>query len=477
MELTELSATRLAAVMRAREASPVEVVEAYLRRIERLNPRLNAVVTLAPDAIERAREAETAIMRGDEALALCGVPITVKDTIETAGLRTTGGSLLQPEHIPAEDALAVSRLRAAGAIILGKTNVPEMAIPYECDNPVFGRTNNPHDLSRTSGGSSGGEAAGISACLSPAGLGSDLSGSIRVPAHFCGIVGLKPSQGRTPVAGHYPRASGPLSLGAAIGPMARHVEDLSLLLKALTGLRTYESVNTSSEMWPGVEIRDLQGLRVGTCAFEDDDALTDETRRAIDSALRALGEAGLQVVQESPKGLESAARLWPSLFGYASTIQLREAYAGREDDAGAAVRAVLAAAEKAQRHTFDEFAKGWAERDELRSHVINWMKTTPLLVAPVGAAPAFEHGTRRLRVGERELSVFQAFKYSRAFNVLGLPCVAVPAGHSLEGLPIGVQIIGRPFEEELVLAAAAIIEAALGGWVRPPLYSSRANPL
>ena len=167
-ELTNLSAGKLAALMRGREVSPVEVVEAYLRRIERLNPGLGAVVTLAPDALELAREAESAIMRGDEVGILHGVPVTVKDTIETKGLKTTSGSPLRAEHVPGEDAPAVARLKAAGAIILGKTNVPEMAIPYECDNPIFGRTNNPHDATRTSGGSSGGCAAAISACLSPA---------------------------------------------------------------------------------------------------------------------------------------------------------------------------------------------------------------------------------------------------------------------------------------------------------------------
>jgi amidase len=472
MELTKLSATRLAMMIRAREVSPVEVVEAHLSRIERLNPALNAVVTLAPDALDRAREAEAEIMRGVETGALHGVPITVKDTIETAGLRTTGGSLLRAEHVPTEDALAVFRLKAAGAIILGKTNVPEMAIPYECDNPIFGRTNNPHERSRTSGGSSGGEAAAISACLSPAGLGSDLSGSIRVPAHFCGIVGLKPSAGRTPTDGHYPRASWPLSHGAVVGPMARRVEDLSLLLKTLSGLRTYESVNAASETWPGVTPHDLRGLHVASCAFTEDDVLTEETHVAISSAMLALGEAELKVVEEGPSGLERAASLWPMLFGYASSVQLRDAYAGREAFAGAAVRAVLAALEKAPRHPLDEFAEGWDERDELRSRLVEWMETTPLLVAPVGAAPAFEHGARRLKIGGSELSVFQAFKYSRAFNVLGLPCVSVPAGRSREGTPIGVQVIGRPFEEERVLAAATIIEEALGGWAQPPDIST-----
>ena len=183
-ELTTKSATELAALIRARTVSPVEVVEAHLRRIERINPQLNAIVTLAPDALDRARAAESALATGAEIGPLHGVPLTVKDTIETQGLRTSSGSRLLANNIPERDATVVARLKAAGAIILGKTNTPEMAAYYESDNPVFNRTNNPYDLSRTSGGSSGGEAAAIAACLSPAGIGSDLAGSIRLPAHF-----------------------------------------------------------------------------------------------------------------------------------------------------------------------------------------------------------------------------------------------------------------------------------------------------
>src|SRR5437763_8005127 len=239
-ELIKLSATKLAAMIRAREVSPVEVVEAHLRQIERLNPKLNAIVTLAQHSLERAREAEAAIMRGDELKPLHGVPFTVKDTIETERLLTTSGSRLRSSHVPDRDAPAVARLKKAGAILLGKTNVPEMAIPYECDNPVFGRTNNPHDLTKTSGGSSGGEAAAISACLSPIGLGSDLSGSIRVPAHFCGIIGLKPTTERVSCAGHFPPTVGSLTFGAVIGPMARYIEDLSLLLNVLTNANAAE---------------------------------------------------------------------------------------------------------------------------------------------------------------------------------------------------------------------------------------------
>lgn len=464
-----MSAKKLAALIRARGVSPMEVVETYLRRTEEMNPQLNAVVTLAPDVIERAREAEDSIMRGGEVGILHGIPLTVKDTIETRDLKTTSGSLLRAKYLPADDAPAVARLKAAGAIILGKTNVPEMAIPYECDNAIFGRTNNPHDMSKTSGGSSGGEAAAISACLSPAGLGSDLSGSIRVPAHFCGIVGLKPTVGRVPSDGHFPPATGPLSLGAVVGPMARYIEDLSLLLNVLTEFNGVESVSSTVEKPSlGNALTDIRGWRVASYLNENSGAVTEETWQAMHAAMRALNEAGFIIEDVEPPGLGQASALWTALFSRASMIQLHDAYAGEGEKAGAVVRTVLASADKSSSPSFEEFAAAWAERDALRFALVKWMTRTPLIIAPVGACPAFEHGARRVKVGDEEMSIFRAFDYSRAANVLGLPSVAVPAGRSREGLPIGVQIIGRPFEEKAVLAAASVIEATLGGWVQPP---------
>jgi Asp-tRNA(Asn)/Glu-tRNA(Gln) amidotransferase A subunit family amidase len=466
-ELTKLSATKLAALIRGRAVSPVEVVGAYLRRIEQLNPRLNAIVTLSPDALERAREAEAAIMRGGDVGMLHGVPITIKDTIETKGLKTTSGSVLRAQHVPDKDAPAVARLKNAGVILLGKTNVPEMAIPYECDNPVFGRTNNPHDLRLTSGGSSGGEAAAISACLSPAGLGSDLSGSIRVPAHFCGIVGLKPTTGRVPLAGHYPPAVGPFALGAVVGPMARHVEDLSLLLSVLTELNETKSVSAPEEKTQDGRRKDMRGWRVALYLDEGRAPVTNETQQAIHAAAHALTEAGLMIVEEKPPGLEGALDFWPALFSRASTIQLRGIYQGQETKAGGVVRSVLASADNAPQPSLDEFINAWSERDILSAELVQWMNTTPLIIAPVGAAPAFEHGARRVEVEGQAISIFRAFNYSRICNVIGLPSVSIPAGRTREGLPIGVQIIGRPFAESTVLAAASIIEESLGGWVQP----------
>src|SRR6266540_2866110 len=190
-DIVAKSAKSLVELMKARKLSPVEVMEGYLRRAEQLNPRLNAMVTFAPDALAKAKAAELDLARNRSTRLLHGLPITIKDTIETAGLRSTSGSFVRAEFVPQVDAPAVARLRAAGAIILGKTNAAEMAMDYTADNPVFGRTNNPHELSRSPGGSSGGEAVAIATCMSACGLGSDLAGSIRIPAHFCGILVLR----------------------------------------------------------------------------------------------------------------------------------------------------------------------------------------------------------------------------------------------------------------------------------------------
>lgn len=460
-QLTGLSATELALLIKAKRVSPREVVEAYLRRIELLNPLLNALVTISSDLLDQAKEAESVLGRGQATGPLHGVPITIKDTIETAGTRTTSGSQIRANYIPREDAVAVARLKAAGAIILGKTNTPEMAVPYETDNPIFGRTNNPHDLERTPGGSSGGEAAAIAVCLSPAGLGSDLSGSIRVPAHFCGIVGLKPTSGRIPMDGHFPPSTGPLAFGACIGPMARRVEDLSLLFDVLSG--------EQSPTNPPPPQLNLRGRRV---SWYDDDRVspvTSETKHAVQAAAGALELAGLEVIAERPPGVERAARLWIDLFSSVSAEEMRQVYSGREAEAGPLVRRILSVAANAESQAREKQEGVIRERNNLRQTLIKWMETTSLILAPVGAGPAFAHGARRLEIAGESISVFRAFSYSQAFNVFDLPSVVVPAGRSREGLPIGVQIIGRPLEERAVLAAASIVEAELGGWQPPPL--------
>ncbi|HAF14079.1 MAG TPA: amidase [Blastocatellia bacterium] len=467
-DLCVTSITRLAELIRNREVSPVEILQAYLDRIELHNPKLKAIVTIASDAVEKAREAEAAVMRGEELGALHGVPVTIKDTIETAGLRTTSGSAMRAGFIPKHDARAVARLKSAGAIILGKTNAAEMAMDYTADNPVFGRTNNPYDASLTPGGSSGGEAAAIASGMSAAGLGSDLAGSIRMPSHFCGIAGLKPTVGRVPAEGQFPPATGPYSLGAVLGPMARRVSDLGLLFDVLA---TEEATAT------GPLPRFLDGrslIRGSGVAWYTDDGVcpvTEETHRAVKTVAGALADAGCVIQQTRPPGIDRGHDLWLKLFSRASVVQLRQVYAGHEDEGGDFVRWRLATADDIPAATLDDYIEFWLERDRLRATLVEWMKDVPLIVAPVGATPAYQHDTHKLTIAERTVSTFRAFSYSQTFNVYDLPVVVVPAVRSSEGLPIGVQIVGPPFREDIVLAAAAVVEEALGGW-QPPAIST-----
>ncbi|HUS12208.1 MAG TPA: amidase [Pyrinomonadaceae bacterium] len=467
-DLATKSTMQLAELVRSREASPVEIVQAHLDRIAKINPQLNAIVTLAPNVMDKAKEAEAAVMRGDALGPLHGVPLTIKDTIETAGLRTTSGSLMRSEFVPTRDAQSVARLKAAGALILGKTNAAEMAMDYTADNPVFGRTNNPHNPLFTPGGSSGGEAAAIATCMSPGGIGSDLAGSIRIPAHFCGVAGLKPTVGRIPGDGQFPPSTGPYSLGAVIGPMARSVSDLQLLFNVLA--RINDTVPSSEEIANVLVSRraSLRGLRV---AFYTDDAVspvTEETRQAVETAAQALSEAGLISEAVRPPSVERGHELWLKLFSRASVVQLRNVYDGHEEKGGDFVRWRLATADDTPPPSLDDYINSWSERDRLRANLLDWMTDTPLIIAPVGATPAYKHETLKVTVNEQTLGVFRAFSYAQTFNVFDLPVAVVAVGVSKEGLPIGVQIIGRPFAEEIVLAAAAIVEESVGGW-QPPV--------
>ena len=470
-ELTNLSASELVRLMIGKEASPVEVAQAHLERIEKLNPALNAIVTIAPDVLDQARQAEASLMSGEPPGPLHGLPITIKDTIETAGLRSTSGSMVRSEFVPRVDAPSVARLRLGGAIILGKTNAAEMAMDYTADNPVFGRTNNPHDTSRTPGGSSGGEAAAITTCMSAGGLGSDLAGSIRIPAHFCGISGLKPTTGTVPGAGQFPPSIGPYSLGAAIGPMARRVQDLQLILSALRETKVSATSLAAGSLLNRSAV--LRGYRVAWYTDDDVAPVTEETRHAVAKAAGALNDAGLISEQRRAPGLERGYELWLKLFSRASVVQLRNVYTGREQEGGDFVRWRLATADDTPTPTLDEYISAWMERDRLRQALDRWMGDIPLLVAPVGASPALKHGALKVTVGATTLSAFRAFSYSQAFNVFDLPSVSVPAGVSADGLPIGVQIVGRPLQEETVLVAAAIVEEALGGWKLPKLCERR----
>lgn len=448
-DLTAQSLETMARLIREREVSPVEIVEAHLERIAELNPALNAVVTLAPDALERAKEAEAAVVRGDQVGSLHGVPVTIKDTIETAGLRSTSGSVVRQDYVPQTDAPAVARLKAAGAIVLGKTNAAEMAMDYTADNLVFGRTNHPLNPELTPGGSSGGEAVAIATCMSPGGLGSDLAGSVRIPAHFCGICGLKPTSGRVPGELQFPPSIGPYSLGAVIGPMARTAGDLRMLFSAL-----------SKDPF-GREWQHLRGLRVAWYTDDGVAPVTAETSRAVSAAAQALSDAGLVVEQQRPPHVERGNELWLKMFSRASVVQLRKVYKGRENEGGSFVSWRLSTADNTAPPTLDEYIATWMERDRLREELLQWMETTPLILAPVGSTPAYPHDTLQVTVGDATFGTFRAFSYAQTFNVFDLPVVTIPAGKSNEGFPIGVQVVGMPFAEEMVLKTAEIIEDAL----------------
>jgi amidase len=438
---------RLIQLIRTGSVSPIEIAEAHLNRVAELNPKLNAIITLAPDVLDRARRAQEMVMRGAVLGPLHGVPVTIKDTVETAGLRTTSGSPIRADYVPQRDAPAVARLKAAGAIILGKTNTAEMAMDYTADNPVFGRTNHPLNHALTPGGSSGGEAVAIATHMSPGGIGSDLAGSVRIPAHFCGIAGLKPTTGRIPGEGQFPASTGPYSLGAVIGPLARRVADLRCLFRVLSGT--------------DADHQDLRSVRVAWYADDGVVPVTEETGRAVAAAASALSAAGLTVEERLPPHVDRGNELWLKLFSRASVVQLRNAYAGRESEGGSFVSWRLANADVPPPPTLDDFIANWMERDRLREELLEWMDTTPLLIAPVGATPAYAHDTLKVRPRDSDLGVFRSFSYAQAFNVFDLPAITVPAGRSPDGLPIGVQIVGRPFAEEMVLVAAEIVEEAV----------------
>ena len=454
-ELTSKSATELTHLIRAGAVSSVEVVAAYLQRIGQINPELNAIVTIAPDLLERARARDAELMSGMLVGPLHGLPITIKDTIDTEGIRTTYGSRLFTENVPQEDAAVVARLKAAGAIILGKTNVPEMAVPYETNNLIFGRSNNPHNRDYTPGGSSGGEAAAVAARLSPAGIGSDLSGSIRVPAHFCGVAGLKPTTGAVSMQGHLPRATGSLALGAAIGPMARCVDDLALLF----------SVMSNAPAEAPLSDNDRNYKRVSWYCDDGVAPVAQEIREGVQAAAEMLRAEGYDVCHEIPPGFSEGQRLWIEVFSHDAGEQIREMYRGRGHEAGPLISRLLTSANETTlegKSRAEVVKDAVVERERWREELLRWMKTTPLIIAPVSSTAAFAQGADRVEVDGESISIFRSCSYSQTVNVFGLPAVVVPVARTAEGLPFGVQIIARPFKESEALAAAAIIEQSAG---------------
>jgi Asp-tRNA(Asn)/Glu-tRNA(Gln) amidotransferase A subunit family amidase len=458
----------IAAGIREKKFSPVQVVEAHLERAAALQPKLNAFVHLdADDARGQARAAEAAVMRGGGVAPLHGVPLTIKSCIDAAGWPTPAGSLLRKDYVAQVDAPLVARLRAAGAIILGNTNTPEYLMAYETDNSLSGKTSNPWNLARSSGGSSGGEAAAIAAGCSAGGVGSDGGGSVRVPAHFCGICGLKPTPGRIPATGHFPGGGGAFGWMGVVGPMARTVADVRALFEVMAGPDAGDALSAPVPVRV-VSERVARGFRVGILESDALGAATPETTAAVERAAKILGEQGFVVETKRLSGLDCAIELWWYFFGPVIADLIRQGAVGQEEMMSPMLREYVALATAEMKLTYDSFLKACGDRDSLRAEILRQMEEVTILLSPVSTAPAFRHGEGNWRSGERE-NYRDTMRYSQWLNLAGFPGVAVPVGMSRDGLPIGVQVIGRPYEEEMILAVAEAIERGRGPWHTPSI--------
>jgi Asp-tRNA(Asn)/Glu-tRNA(Gln) amidotransferase A subunit family amidase len=467
-EVVLSSAAQQLELLRGGALSIPELAEAHIRQIEKLNPKLNVFADYDSDRIRAQARAlqNSAAPHGP----LHGLPVTVKSSIAAAGYRCEIGSLLYKGDIPTEDAVLVARLRAAGALILGTTNCPEGLMAYETDNLLYGRTCNPWDLDRTPGGSSGGESAAIAAGLSAAGLGSDSGGSVRVPAHFTGICSFKPSPGRFPGRGHIPPCVGPFSTLGAIGPMARTIADVALLYRTLSG---QDVIDPSS---PPVASRtlSLDDLSTQTIGYFEDDGLipvSPETRAAIQSAAQALRSAGFRVEPFRPETLEELRKLWWIFFVQCGAMFYAPTLGSHRDQLSPIFREFLSIAEASGPLSATELLTAWAELDLVRSKTLDLMRGYPVLLCPVASIPAWKHGEREWQVDGQSVAYLDSVRYTQWFNTLSAPAAVVPVGKSPEGLPIGVQIVARPFEDEVALGIASVVDEAFG--YRPPPLAVR----
>jgi amidase len=459
-QLIYASARSLARAIRAKEVSSQEVVDAYLERIENVNPQLNAVVQVGADVARgQARAADKALAGGEIKGPLHGVPMTVKDSLDTVGMISSGGTMGRRSFVPAQDATVVARMRAAGAIVLGKTNTPELTLSIETDNLIYGRTNNPYDVSRTPGGSSGGAAAIIAAGGSPLDLGSDTGGSIRQPAHFCGVAGIKPTSGRVPRTGHIISFDvGALEMFTQIGPVARFVEDLTLTLPIIAGMDWRDPAVAPAPLGDpaAVELKELRA------AFYTDNGVvspTPETVESVRAAVNSLADAGVPMEEDQPAEVQSAVGMW---------MELATA------DGAAWVRRLLKAAGTSEIHPIletrflkhkgipsAEFSDLLTRWNWMRAGMTTFMEKYDVMICPANAYPAMPH--------ENAYDKADGWTYSRIYNLTGWPVAVVRGGTSPEGLPIGLQIVARPWREDVALAVAQHLESELGGWQQPSI--------
>lgn len=445
--MLELGAVDMAKLVRDKEISSRELVAAHLERIASVNPRVNAVVTLMADqALIEADSADSELAHGELRGPLHGVPFSVKDSIDVAGVKTTAGTWGRRNADPAsKDAALVRRLRENGGIPIAKTNLPDLLFSFETDNLIFGRTNNPYDLEKTPGGSSGGESALIAAHGSPLGLGSDCLGSVRVPAAFCGIASLKPTSGRLARNGHVPPAGLWFEALWQIGPMARSAADLELAMRCLT-LGGEDWMSPPAPLFPPEVIQRV--------AFFTDNGFarcSPEIESAVRNCAAHLASTGIEVTEARPPGVEHAYELELGLLG-ADGCEGIDAYL---HDAGSdRVHPLLDNFTSRMRLFCTDaagFARRWQEWDDYRAAMQKFFAPYDAVICPVYTGTALRHGES---MGEAH---FHGFSYTMAWSVAGYPAATVPCGES-GGLPINVQVVAKPWRDLTALAACKLIQ-------------------
>ncbi len=456
-----LSLVEMAELVRKRQVSPLELVDAHLQQIEKHNPAVNAfVIRMDEQAREAARQAENATHIGP----LHGVPVTVKDSYDMDGHPTACGSRFFQSLRARSDAAAVQRLRDAGAIILGKTNCPEFLANYESDNFVTGRTNNPWDLERTPGGSSGGESAAIASFMSAGGIGSDGGGSIRVPSHFTGIAGLKPTPGRVSAAGHVPEINHPGGLLGVGGPMARSARDVRALFEVLAGYDYRDPFSVPFTIRKAA----VDGLNIGVMPQFLNVPVQPAIAAAVHDAARVLADLGFATGEFRPENIDSAPNLWWFFFGELPARATEALIAGRESDAHWTGTEFLKKALKSPEPSCGRLLDVMAERDRMRTEFLRQMQQFPVLLLPPCGVTAFRHRERRWETPLKSIGLFEAMMPATTFNLFGLPGLVIPWSVTPEGLPVGVQLVGQPWQEETLLEIAVRMEAARGPLPTPP---------
>ncbi|AYN96676.1 amidase [Pseudomonas sp. LTJR-52] len=449
-------ATKLAQLIRTKEVSPVEVMQAHLDRIEALNPKVNAIVTVAQDALKEAKAAEAVVLSGAELGPLHGVPFTVKDSIDTAGVLTQRGSPIFKGRVPGADATSVARMKRAGGILLAKTNLPEFSYWIESDNLLSGASNNPWDLTRTPGGSSGGESAAIAAGMSPIGLGTDLAISVRGPAAQTGITSMKATHGRVPMTGIWPRA--PRRFWH-VGPMARSVRDIALAFSQLAGPDGKDAFSTSTVQYDaGIGRMPFGPLRIGWMVGPGFGPIDPEVAATVKAAAKALQDMGIFVEQVGIPALERDFAL--DVFNKLHVMEMKPAFAAvtagrRQDELYKMAKTMLSLPDTSMQDYIE--AEQAAER--LRDGYADYFSRYDALITHVLPIPAHKHGVDSFVIDGQTVDATYLQGATVPLNVTGLPGVAMRFGTSKEGLPINVQIVGKWQAESTILHVASLLEA------------------